>query len=199
MNPQVTERNHYVIIIPGLGDNVKLTTLGTNHWRNHGFIPLVHSVGWHDDVNEFVPKLNKIVDLIDSLPNKVSLVGCSAGGSAVINAYSSRKGKIHKVVNVCGRIRIGKIDGFRGFTKKTASSQAFAQSVKLSDNNLKTFNKQDLSKIMTVSAMFGDQLVPKDTSYLEGAYNYDIPTGEHVLSISMALTLYSKNILNFLK
>jgi len=193
---------HHVIIIPGLGDNAKLTQLGVSHWRDKGFYPIVHSVGWHDTEKDFYQKLNRINNLIDSIysnESRVSLVGCSAGGSAVINAYSLKKDKIHKVVNVCGRIHIGKLEGFRGYNNKTSSSPPFAQSVKLSERNIKSFTQEDLKNIMTVSAMFGDQLVPRDTSYLEGAYNYIIPTGEHVFSITMALTIFSKKILNFIK
>jgi len=193
---------HHVIIIPGLGDNAKLTQLAVDHWRTKGFNPIVHAVRWHDAEKDFYQKLKRITNLIDSLyssENRISLVGCSAGGSAVINAYSIRKDKIHKVVNVCGRIHIGKLNGFRGYNNKTSSSPPFAQSVKLSEQNLSTFTQNDLAKIMTVSAMFGDQLVPRNTSYLEGAYNYIIPTGEHVFSITMALTIFSEKILNFIK
>jgi hypothetical protein len=51
---------------------------------------------------------------------------------------------------------------------------------------------------MTVRAMFGDELVPADTSILKGAFNTQVPTAEHMLSIGMALTVFSKPIILFL-
>ena len=52
---------------------------------------------------------------------------------------------------------------------------------------------------MTVSARFGDQLVPKGTSHVEGARNITIPTAIHGISITMALTLFKKPIIDFIK
>jgi hypothetical protein len=52
---------------------------------------------------------------------------------------------------------------------------------------------------MTVRAMFGDELVPSDTTILIGAYNTMVPTPEHVLSIGATLTIFSKPLILFLK
>lgn len=194
-------KEHSVIIVPGLGnDNIKLQW-ATKHWRNYGLEPMVHSVGWHDGETEFQPKLERLVTLIDQLTDKggvVSLVGTSAGGSAVLNAYIERKDIIHRVVSVCGRLHKGAQIGFRSFETRTASSPAFAQSVQLCETHLDSLTADDRKKIMTVRAMFGDELVPADTAIIKGVYNTQVPTPEHMLSIGTALTVFSKPIIMFL-
>jgi len=51
---------------------------------------------------------------------------------------------------------------------------------------------------MTVRALFGDELVPADTAILRGAHNIVVPTPEHVFSIAIALTLFSRPLITFL-
>lgn len=193
---------HYAILIPGLGDDRKKLALVTAHWKKHGLVPLVHSVGWRDEEPDFDTKLNKLLDVVDALfsqGNTVSLVGTSAGGSAVLNAFYKRRDKIHKVINVCGRLREGSVNGFRSFKSRTATSPAFAASVKLCESHESLWTAQDKSKIMTLRPFFGDELVPSTTATLDGAINKVIPTGEHAFSIAMALTLLSRPLIDFIK
>lgn len=192
---------HKVIIVPGLGDETNKIRFATNHWRSHGLEPVVHSMGWHDGKNKFEPKLQRLVKLIDKFSHEgdtVSLVGTSAGGSAVLNAFIERKDKIHRVVNICGRLRVGTQKGFRSFEARTSSSPTFAQSIRLCESREDKLIDVDRLKIMTVRAMFGDELVPGNTAILKGAYNIRIPTLEHIFSIGMALTLLSKLIILFI-
>jgi hypothetical protein len=57
-------KEHKVIIIPGLGDEISKIQFATNHWRNHGLGPIFHSVGWQDDEKDFQPKLERLVKFI---------------------------------------------------------------------------------------------------------------------------------------
>jgi len=193
-------KKHYVIIVPGLGDETKKLQFATYHWRWFGLIPIVYSIGWRDG-KDFRPKLNQIITLIDTYAqcgNAVSLVGTSAGGSAVINAFYKRKNNICKVINVCGRLKVGTHKGFRSFELRTKTSPAFAQSVLLCEKNLTSLTKSDKNKIMTVQAKFGDELVPSETTLIEGAFNATVPTLEHMFSIVLSLTLFSKPLILFL-
>ena len=193
-------KGHSIIIIPGLGNDTSRLEWATRHWRNHGLEPLVHSVDWYE--GDFQPKLQKLVGLIDELTGKgniVSLVGASAGGSAALNAFIEKKDVVHRVVNVCGRLKTGTHTGFRSFESRTASSPAFAQAVKLFESREETLTDRDRQKIMTVRAMFGDELVPGDTTVVRGSYNTQVPTPEHIFSIGAALTVFSKPVILFLK
>jgi len=192
---------HKVIIIPGLGDDTRMIKFATNHWQNFGLDIVPYSMGWRDGKNDLKSKLQRLVGLIDEFSQKgntVSLIGTSAGGSAVLSAFIERRNTIHRVVNVCGRLRTGSQKGIRSFKVRTASSPAFAQSVRLCEERESELGDNDRLRIMTVRAMFGDELVPSDTATIEGAYNIKIPTIEHMFSIGMALTIFSKPIISFL-
>lgn len=192
---------HKVIIIPGLGDQTNLLERFSKRWYKSALSPVVHSFGWNDKNTDFTTKLNIMLRLIDDLKNDghtVSLVGTSAGGSAVINAYVSRKDMIHRVVTVCSRLRTGKSKGFRSFKNRTSSCDSFAESVRSSEENISKLRKIDLHKIMTVSALFGDELVPRDTSSIDGARNIYVPTAEHMLSIGASLSIFSGPLVSFI-
>jgi len=189
-----------VIIIPGLGDNIKATSWATKHWRSHGLTPVIFPMIWNDG-ESFNIKMGRLLEKIDEYAasgDKISLIGCSAGASAALNAFIERKDKINKVISVCGRLRIGRQKGFRSLANRTKSSPAFKQSVELFESRQILLSAQDRKKIMTVSSKFGDELVPTSTSSLEGAYNITIPAMEHSISIYGALTIFSKPIISFL-
>lgn len=193
---------HSVIIIPGLGDRTRMLAWTVNHWRCYGLDPIVYSVGWRDGEDSFRPKVKRLIELIDELVkkgNRVSLVGTSAGGSAAINAFVKRKRTIHRVITVCSRLRVGPTMGLRCFVSKTKSSPAFGESVRLCESGIRNLSTADRRKIMTVRAMFGDELVPPETTIIDGALNIEIPTGEHMFSIGVALTVFSKSLISFLK
>lgn len=195
-------KKHKVIIIPGLGDHsTKPLEFATSHFRMHGLNPVVYPTGWRDS-ETFKLKLQRLVDMIDGYiksGNIVSLIGTSAGGSAALNVFIERKNTIYKMINVCGRLRVGTETGFRSFKSKTSSSPAFAESVLQCQSTEKSLSDIDRKRIMTVHAQFGDELVPPETTIINGAKNISIPTVEHIVSIGLALTLFSKPIIEFLK
>jgi hypothetical protein len=194
-------QKHIVIIVPGLGDQVKQLKIITAHFRNHGFTLIVHNIGWRNTNGDFAPKLQKLVKRIDDYNRggaKVSLIGTSAGGSAVMNAFFERKKIVYRVVNVCGRLRTGAITGFRSFASKTKSSTSFAESVKLAEKRTGELTVSDRCRVLTVRPIF-DEVVPSDTQILSGATNIRISTIGHVVSIALTLTVFSKQIFEFLK
>lgn len=189
---------HYIIIIPGLGDNVKAMKLATSWWKKYDMEVVVHYVGWRDGSKDFEKKLNEVISLVDELSKKgkVSVVGTSAGGSLAFNTFIKRSDKINKAISICGRLKKGN-HKIRSLDKKSSSSETFKQSVLLFEENISKLTADQKSRMMTVSARFGDELVPADTSYIEGIYNVKIPTAEHLISIGSSLTLFSKRIIKF--
>ena len=124
---------------------------------------------------------------------KISLVGTSAGGSFVFNYLIKNPNKVYKAINICGRIKIGELDGYRNLISMAKSSQSFEDSVRLIDHKIdKTF----LPRLMNIRPVW-DELVPGDTSYLKGAVNKTIFSIEHLVSIFLSLTLFSKLIILF--
>lgn len=192
-------RENYVILVPGLGDNTRRLEWATGFWRRFGLTPVVMSMGWKDGSN-FGPKLQNLVDKVDDLSvrGRVLIVGTSAGGSAAVNTYLERRDRVEKVVNVCGRLKVGTRQGIHSFEVRTASSPAFAQSVLKLESRLSELTHDDKSKILTVRARFGDQLVPAGTVIIDGAENISVPMMEHMTGIVLALTLYSRPLIQFL-
>ena len=192
---------HKVIIVQGLGKDKNKLIWITKHWRKYGFDPIVYSIGWHDSEQGFIPKLDRLLEFIDKLyeeGNVISLVGTSAGGSAVVNAFTKRKRKIASVVNICGRLRVGTHKGIHSFEARTAPSPAFAESVHMCEQEIEAFTLDDKKRILTIRPLFGDELVPANTVTIDGANNVVIPSGEHVLSIALALSLLFAEVIGFL-
>lgn len=189
-----------VLIVPGLGDDGAALEVATRFWENHGLVPRVHVFGWGDSVRTFSEKMEKLHEAIDEAAGQgtVALVGCSAGASAVLNAYLQERKKVSAVVNVCGMLRPSAREPAEKFRLRTDTSPLYRQSVLLFAQNEPSLSLEDRGRIMTVRAFFGDQHIPSDTVALEGAYNTVIPSVRHVLSIALALTLFSRPMLDFL-
>ncbi len=114
-------KEHHVILIPGLGDGERTIEFINNHWnwKPHGFKTIMYPVGWHDG-KPFHLKLEKLTQIIQQLHKSksyVSLIGMKCGGSAAFNAYIANKKDIHRVINVCGRLRKGSSSDFVPFLK----------------------------------------------------------------------------------
>jgi hypothetical protein len=176
--------------------------LATCSWNQYDLTPVIHSANWENTSESFQQKLQRLVRQIDSLSkheNFVSLVGTSAGGSMAVNALIQCPNTVQRVINVCGRLRVGTHHGFRSFELRTNKSPAFAESVKLCEKNEKKLTNTDRKKIMTISALFGDELVPKNTIIIRGARNTTNPVAGHVFCIALSVTMFKKSLIEFLK
>ncbi len=190
---------HKILLIPGLGDQSAHLRFIMKYWKKFGLDVTVYPVGWRDG-EAFTPKLNRLLQLVDGFVkdgHTVSLIGNSAGGSAVLNVFAVRKDVIHRVINICGRIRTGTTKGFRSFESRTSSSPAFAESIKMAETAEKAFTIKDRAKIMTIRPIF-DELVPDDTLTIKGATNIQIPMLFHSSGILSALTVFFKSLHAFL-
>ena len=126
------------------------------------------------------------------------MVGTSAGGSAAFNVFLERPAQVLRVVNICGRLKRG-LGGRRSIERMSSSSPAFRHSVEMLEDRMQVVTPGQRKRMMTVRALLGDEFVPADTTFFPGANNIVIPTGEHIISIGAALTVFSKPILDFLQ
>lgn len=189
---------HYVIVVPGLGDREKLVSVAVKQWKKYGFTPLVHLAPWKKK-EVLSAKLERLVNLVDKLSKKgtVSLVGISAGGSMVLNAFAKRKKRVHAVVNVCGRLRCGE-KVFPSLNFAARKYPAFRESVLFCDENRHVLTRSDRKKVMTLRGLY-DEAVPSSTTTLKGAVNKRLPTILHSPSIIYALSVYKDRIFTFLE
>lgn len=188
---------HILIVVPGLGDNYRFYEWAMKDWENnYNITPFFYKVGWNTSRVEI--KLKEFLHQIDSQTkqNRVSLMGLSAGGSFVINAFSLCRNKIYKVINNCGRLREGK-NVFPSLTLAAKGYPAFKESVLLCEQNQKHISSKDRKKIMTIRPFF-DEIVPSSTTDLEGAITIQIPSIQHMVSMGLSVTLFRKRIIDFL-
>lgn len=191
---------HHVIISPGLDGRVGGLKFVTAKWsQKYDLYPEVTQIIWKDKIG-LLPKLKKITDKIDQLTNEghmVSLIGTSASGSLMLNAFLERKSVISRVVNVGGFLRPGNETGLRNFKVRSAASISFRQSVERFEKFEPSLTLPDRKKILTVHPIY-DELVPPDTVTLKGALNEQVPMLEHVFGIALAMVLYDP-VIKFLK
>ncbi len=196
---QVRERTHHVVIVPGLSDNPLGVAWLTRDWPAHyGLTPLVVRFGWRGQPDDFAPRLARLGRSIDGLVAAgalVSLLGTSAGASAVLNAFFPRRDDIRSVVSVCGRLRAG--DGVYPSLDHSRNRRLFKPSVLSCAAGISTLTPADTAKILTIRPLF-DELVPVTTMTIAGATNHRILAVEHMVGIYLALSVYARLIVDFL-
>ena len=190
---------NHVIVIPGLGNNVKKHEWVMEGWKKFGIIPHVFDTKWKTEEKGFQPKLDQALRLVDSLSNKnarISIIGNSAGSSFALNIFGERKKQINKIVVNCGRVRDGDWPWFT-FDQATASSPSFKESVLRAQKLEKIFTNIDRKKILTLRPIF-DEVVPPSTIPILGAKNTITLSVEHSISIALNMTLFKKRLINFI-
>lgn len=191
-------QKHHVIYVPGLNDQRKIYELVVDRWSIYGIIPHVHRVGWHDG-EHFASKLKKLVSEVDRYlheGNKVSLVGGSAGGSAVLNTLLE-KPEVNAVVNLCGRLRAG-VNVFPSLQLASRNSPAFKESVLLFESREPKMSIKLRQKVLNLIPIW-DEVVPKTTVPVKGATNRTLPSVEHMLSGFIGMTFLSPIVMKFIK
>lgn len=189
---------HCLIVIPGLGDDVRLMKLGLIGWDRPSLKTQVQSAKWQDLNDTLDEKLARLTNLIDDYSDKgyqVSLLGISAGGSLALNGYSLRKYKVNSIAIISGRMREGSINP--SLNKAAGKYTAFKESVRLAERIEARFTPKDRIRFITTRGLY-DGIVPPSTTVIEGATNIQLPTVGHMVSIFGAITLFRQPIINFL-
>lgn len=187
---------HHVIYVPGLGDHrARAQHLVAGYWRLYGVVGHIHTMNWCGK-EAFPPKLDRLLKQIDELTrngDKVSLVGTSAGASAVLNAFAARLDKVSGVACICG-----KINNPPANSPYYVDNPAFKESLHELQRILPKLGSEDRARVMSIRPLY-DGLVPPADTIIPGAQNRIIPTAGHSLSIAAALVFGSPIMIGFLK
>jgi len=189
---------NHVVYLPGVGDhnNSHIQIKAVKKWRKYGLETHFHQINWNDN-ESFDNKLNKILKIIDELydaSQAVSIVGVSAGASMAMNVYEARKDKIRALVFICGKINNPET---LGEDYKIRNPRLF-ESVSSSSKAVRRLNKDDKSKMLTVQPIY-DGTVAMDDGRITGARHKVLFSALHAVSIYLAITLYRKVSINFIK
>ncbi len=187
---------HPVIIVSGLGDNVKLLELATHRLSVYELKPVIFRVGWEEesDLQSKIDGLNKYAHVLREIYGQVSAIGISAGSSLIFAAGGIDR--YTTVTNVAGRVFKGPMQGLRGFNHATRSSTIFRQSVSESERQIQALDHKLMSRIQTFRGIY-DEVVPPETTRIDGASNNLYPTIGHVPTIASVL-LFSRRLPPFI-
>ena len=188
---------HHVIFVPGLGDHRSYgQDKAIRAWRVFGVQGHYHAVGWADG-ETFTPKLNRLLAQIDELAEQghiVSLMGASAGASAVLNAFAARKDKISGVALICGKVYRPEIMHPSTFQH----NPAFKGSMDLLATTLPTLQSVQRSHILSLHPLADMTVPPKDT-IIPGTREKTMFITGHAMGIAYGLTVSAYTITHFLK
>ncbi len=187
---------HHVIYVPGLGDNkARGQDNAVKNWSKHGLVGHYMPIGWADG-EAFDAKLDRLIKKVDELSKQghmVSLVGASAGASAVLNTYAKRP-NIHAVICISGKINNPDSIGQRIFS----SNPAFKDSVYVVAKSLASLEPNKISRIMSIHPIY-DSYVPVADTIIKGAVEKRVLIIGHAFGIFYTLAFRSKIIADFIK
>jgi pimeloyl-ACP methyl ester carboxylesterase len=138
-----------------------------------------------------------LIALIDKLSedgSKVSLVGTSAGASAVLVAYAARMDKVVSVACVCGKVNHPETIHPARFVENPAFKQSLAEL----QTALPKLNQAARARIMSVHPLQDGSVPPADT-IIPGADERTILSVGHAFSIFVAMVFYAPVMMHFLK
>jgi len=188
---------HHVIYVPGLGDHrTRAQRLAPKYWQIFGVKGHVFVMHWRDK-EAFAPKLTRLLAMIDGLTkdgDQVSLVGTSAGASAVLVAYAARLDKVTGVVCICGKINHPETISPSRFIENPAFKESLAELQKV----LPKLGLKERERIMSIHPI-SDNLVPPADTIIPGAREGVVPTFGHSFSIGLTLVFAAPSMMSFLK
>lgn len=188
---------HHVIYVPGIGDDLyRVQSSVIKLWRLQGVYPHFHAMPWlGSEVYEV--KFQHLLELVNKLVDegcRVSLVGASAGASAVLNAYAERPDRIAGVSYICGKINHPETVSERTY----AANPAFKTSVEVLQGNLIKLSVASKSRVRSYYSLV-DRSVPYEDTRIPGVEERALPAVRHGFAILYAITLGSPHLLSYLK
>jgi pimeloyl-ACP methyl ester carboxylesterase len=188
---------HYVVYVPGLGDhNTKGQARLLGAWRLWGVKPVLVHMLWADK-QPFAPKLERLLAKIDELAadgNAVSLVGASAGASAALAAFAARKDNVHKVILLCGEVKVG----VRIKQSYQDENPAFVESMNMLGATLGQLGDSERARIRSYHPIF-DETVPVGDTKIDGVASKRMCIVGHPFGIGYGLTIGAPAICRWLK
>jgi len=187
----------YVIYVPGILDDIyKAQSTPVWFWRFLGVRSSTHVMPWAGK-EPFEPKFARLLAEIDRYAQKgyeVSLVGASAGASAVLNAYDARRGVIAKVIIICAKIN--RPDSVSNRTYQ--ENPAFKTSMERLQGVLPALTPEDTATMLSLYSE-KDTSVPREDTVIPGVQEERLPGLSHGKAIIYSLTFGARRIIRFMK
>lgn len=189
---------HVIIYVPGLGDKMKwlvrLQKWALTFWRAYFVRTEVITMRWAEPV-PLKPRFEKLLERIDELHQqgkRVSLVGTSAGASAVISAFVLKPDKVSGVVTICGKIQGGIPDTVREL------NPSFGESLDMLAKSLTKLSSQLKKRLLTIYSPL-DAVVPPSQAVIKGVQKLETRALGHNPTCAYVLLFKARHIVRFLK
>ncbi len=190
-------KQHHVIYVPGiLDDKFWIQGMLIRFWRLYGVHGHCHEIPWAGP-EAWQPKFQRLLDEIDRYADqghRVSLVGASAGASAVLNAYVERRHKIHRLAYICAKINAPETVSDKTYTE----NPAFKTSLYQLQDNLKKLTAADKAKMHSYYSP-KDGTVPYAATVIKGVDEARLPALRHGRAILYSLSFGFPKLKRFLK
>lgn len=190
-------KQHAVIYIPGLGDHSlsgRQKLIST--WKYRDVAIELCPMYWTVD-EPWETKLSRLLELIETRHAEgklVSIIGESAGATAVIHATYMQRRKLHSAILLCGKSQFPERVASHLYRKNPAFRDALTSSHKivqeLTDNQ---------KAIMHNFYPLVDPTVPPWETKIPGVKNHVFPAALHAAGIVFAMTAWSWRIVRIIK
>lgn len=191
------KQQHHVIYVPGILDDIyRIQSTLIKFWGFHGVRGHCHEIPWAGE-EAWGTKFQRLLDEIDgyvSQGHQVSLVGASAGASAVLNAYVERADKIHSLAYICAKINAPETVSHKTY----AENPAFKTSLESLQGNLKKLTIVDKAKMHSYYSP-NDGTVPYAATVIKGVGETRLPALHHGRAILYCLSFGAFKLTRFLK
>lgn len=188
---------HTIIYVPGLGDsNLSGRRKLLSFWHFRNVRIEICSMDW-TLAEPWQAKLDRLLEQIDKLVSErktVSLIGESAGASAVIVALTRREAKLNRVILLCGKYQYpDRVAAYR-YKLNPMFKDALTESHALVSN----LTADQKTKIINLHPIY-DPVVPVAETKEPGFKDSTMPIIGHATSIVFANTIWSWRIVHFVR
>lgn len=188
---------HVVLYVPGLGDHrLKMRQRGLDFWYYRNISIEMAAKKWRvpESWDIKLAKLLKQIDYHYDQGKIVSLIGESAGATAVLQALEDRYEKINAVILLCGKSQYPNRVANVLYKKNPALEEAMIRSHQV----VQQLSVDQKKKILNLHP-YADPVVPVWETRIEGVRESTMPIIGHITGIAFGITLWSFVMVRFIR
>lgn len=182
-------KKHCILYVPGLGDNYDpLRRFFLKSWRVFGVQTQLAPMSWRDG-RSYENKLQQLGEVIADKYHqgyKITLLGESAGGSMVLNAYAKYGDMIFRAMTICGKNTAPRTVSSKIYSK----NPSFKTSMHQTPKSVEQLTKQERQRFISVHPVH-DGYVPVNQTLIPDCQQVCLWSGGHLTTIFLALSLFS--------
>lgn len=177
----------HILYLPGLNDKYDpLRRFFLRFWLLLGVSATHVPMKWEDRASyqEKLAHLNQAID--DAKGSRIVLIGESAGGSMVLNAYALRPNDLYKVMTICGKNT--KADAVSPYLYQKHS--AFKTSMYRAELSVEQLTKSQREAFVSIYPIV-DRVVPIEEMFIPDCQQVRLWSFGHSATVLFALSLAS--------